>query len=249
MKLAFSQLTASAEQASFLMSRFREFGFDGLQLKGGQYSPYLDAPGCFGQTWGHVSGVASALIAGGKLDGPGLARLRGLFAFGREVGAERIVFCPAGPREGLSDDDIRGWARRLSELGAEASEAALALSVHNHNDSPVMHRGDFDTFFGAVAGGSVGLTLDTAHAALSGIEDIPSLIRDMRDVIDNFHMKDLADGRFEVLGEGGLDFEGIFAAVAGIGYEGWVSADEESGADPAGAMKQCHEFLGAGLGV
>ncbi|MHC4717340.1 MAG: sugar phosphate isomerase/epimerase family protein, partial [Planctomycetota bacterium] len=241
MKLAFSQLTASADEASFLMSRFHEFGYDGLQLKGGQYSPYLDAAGCFVETWGQVPGVASALIAGGRLDEGGLAQLRRVFAFGQEVGAERIVFCHTQPREGLTDDDIRGFARQLSDLGSEAGEAGLKLSLHNHNNSPVMHRRDFDTFFGAVVGGAVGLTLDTAHAALSGIEDIPSLIRDMRDVIDNFHMKDLAGGRFEVLGGGTLDFEGIFAAVVEIGYDGWVSADEESGADPAQAMKQCHE--------
>jgi sugar phosphate isomerase/epimerase len=91
------------------------------------------------------------------------------------------------------------------------------------------------------------LTVDTAHLVKSGVEDVAGLIRDMAPVIDNFHMKDFADGEFKVLGQGRIDFAPIFAAVRQIGYSGVVSTDEESGAELKGAMLSCVRFMRDGL--
>ena len=74
----------------------------------------------------------------------------------------------------------------------------------------------------------VGLTIDTAHLVKSGINDIN-------------------DGEFRVLGNGQIDFAPVFAAVREIGYDGWMSADEESGADVIPAMGQCFQFLSEGI--
>jgi sugar phosphate isomerase/epimerase len=246
MKLAFSQAT---DDVATLIGGFRQAGYDGLQLKPGQYAPYLDRPEQFLEAHGAAAGAAAGLIAYGPLSDEYVAHLRKVMAFGKAVGSELVVFCHNARREGLTADDIRGFARTLSPLGAEARDLGLKLSLHNHRGQPVMHAEDFEVFFDAVAGGAVGLTLDTAHAALSGIEDIAALIRRMRGVIDNFHMKDLSGESFQVLGRGRIDFAPIFDAVREIGYDGWISADEESGADPVEAMRQCHRFLAAGLGT
>lgn len=96
--------------------------------------------------------------------------------------------------------------------------------------------------------GTVGLTVDTAHLVKSGVSDIAGLIRDLRDVIDNFHLKDFADGCFRVLGTGDIDFGPVFAAILETGYDGWLSADEESGADVVEAMRQCYRFMTGRLG-
>ena len=67
--------------------------------------------------------------------------------------------------------------------------------------------------------------------------------RDFAPVIDNFHLKDYAAGEWRMLGTGGIDFEPIFAAIAAIGYDGWLSTDEESDAPLLPAMEHCLAFM------
>jgi len=240
MKLAFSRPTAEAAQQRALFDAYRGIGYDGLQLKGGQYGRYLDDAGAFAADWGEASGV----IAGGALDDAGVASLRKVFSFAEAVGTELVIFCPAGPRDPPS---VRALARRLSDLGREALARGTKLSIHNHHDSPLMGRDDFDTFFEAADGEALGLTLDTAHAVKSGIDDVAALVCNFAGVIDNFHLKDFADGQWRVLGEGGIDFEPIFQAIIDVGYDGWVATDEESGGRMLPAMKSCLAFMRHGL--
>ncbi|MBW3625587.1 MAG: sugar phosphate isomerase/epimerase [Armatimonadetes bacterium] len=242
-KLAFSKPTADPEEQRLLFSRFREAGYDGLQLKAGQYQRYLRNPDGFLEEWGSEPGAASALIAGGRLDPEGSAALRDLIAFARAVGSERIVFCHGVPREGRTPEEIREYARILSDLGEEALTSGVRLSLHHHYNQPVMHREDFDVFFGAAKEGAVGLTVDTAHLVKSGVTDIAELLRSFRSVVDNLHLKDIAEGEFRVLGHGEIDFAPVFAALREIRYEGWLCADEESGADLLGAMGSCHRYI------
>ena len=123
----------------------------------------------------------------------------------------------------------------------------MKLSLHNHHGQAVMTREDLEVFFGAIEEGAVGLTVDTAHLVKSGVTDVAGVIRDFAGVIDNFHLKDYADGQWRVLGSGAIDFEPIFAAIGDIGYDGWLSTDEESDAPLLPAMEHCVEFMKAGL--
>ena len=249
MKLAFSKPTATLDEQQQLFAHFRGVGYDGLQLKNSQYRDYFDRPERFAEEWQQVPGAGAALIIGGKLDDAGQTTLRKLFRFAEVVGTERIVFCHAQARKGLSNDDIKGFARTLSELGKEAQQRGTNLSLHHHYDQPVMHRPDFDVFFDAVDEQTVGLTVDTAHLVKSGIHNVAGVIRDFHQVIDNFHLKDYADGEWHVLGQGALDFAPIFAAIQAIAYDGWLSADEESGSELVGAMQACHDYILAGLAL
>lgn len=243
MKVAFSRPTANREEQRQLFENYRAVGYQGLQLKAGQYMPYLENPQQFCDEWGQHDGVAAGLIIGGKLDDGGIATLRKLFTFASAVGSERIIFCHGVPRSEVTDDDIKHFARLLSDLGQEAQQQGVALSLHHHYNQPVMHRADIATFFNAADADAVGLTIDTAHLVKSGIEDVAGVIREFGDVIDNFHLKDFADGDWRVLGHGGLDFDPIFAAIDDIGYKSWLCADEESGGDLLGGMRECYAVI------
>jgi inosose dehydratase len=249
MKLAFSRPTADRFEQRELFSCFRTAGFDGLQLKGDQYSASLRDPAPFLEEWGSERATASALITGGTLDPPGIAALRQVIAFASAVRSERIVFCHGVPRSQVTAAHLREYARVLGDLALEARQGGIALSLHHHHDQPVMHRSDFDQFFAATPPGSVGLTLDTAHLVKSGITEIAGLIRDFRQVIDNVHLKDFAAGEFQVLGTGGIDFDPVFAALHEIGYDGWLCADEESGADIRGGLDASRRFIQQRIGL
>ncbi len=247
MKVAFSKPTRDNPERRALFSRFRASGYDGLQLKNAQYREYIDLPARFIDAWGRETGVASGLITGGRLDAAGVATLRHMFTFAQAVGSERVIFCHSLPRQGLSSTDIAGFAKTLSDLGKEARQHGTVLSLHHHYDQPVMYRRDFDVFFDAVDDRAVTLTVDTAHLVKSGIDDIAGVLRDFREVIDNVHLKDIADGDFKVLGQGHIDFAPVFSTLDEIGYRGWLCADEESGSDLLGAMETCHQFITSAL--
>ncbi|NRF96133.1 sugar phosphate isomerase/epimerase [Paenibacillus frigoriresistens] len=246
-RLAFSRPTTVIEEQIELFDNFSKLGYDGLQLKFSQYAPYLNDPERFLEQWGHLKGVGSALIIGGNLDPQNIELLRNIYGFARRIGSEKIVYCHGISRKDVNNHDIIEYANILSELGKEAEQMGIKLSLHHHYDQPVMYRDDFDLFFENVKDCAVGLTVDTAHLVKSGIGDVAEIITSFRDVIDNFHMKDFADGDWRVLGEGMIDFIPIFQAIRSTKYDGWISADEESGGEIYKGMVSCLSYMKSGL--
>ncbi|GAC1356883.1 MAG: hypothetical protein NVS2B12_32930 [Ktedonobacteraceae bacterium] len=244
MKIAFSQPTPNTEEQHLLFSHYRAHGYTGLQLKLPQYQADIEQPERFLKRWGsEASHIASGLIIGGRLDEAGRAMLRALCAFAGAVGSERIIFCHDQPRQSVTRSDLQAYAKILSELGKEARQHGVVLSLHHHYNQPVMYRPDFAVFFEAVSDQAVSLTLDTAHLVKSGIDDIAGVIHDYQQVIDNLHIKDFADDEFKLLGQGRIDFVPVFDALHQIDYTGWLCADEESGSSCLEAMKTCAHFL------
>ncbi|NHN32668.1 sugar phosphate isomerase/epimerase [Paenibacillus sp. S3N08] len=243
-RLAFSKPTRTVEEQSLLFNSYGSCGYEGLQLKNNQYAPYLDEPERFKEQWGHLKGVGSALIAFGSLQEKDQVNLRRMIQFGKVLGTEIIVFCPADPRQEKNrKEDIAKVASVLSGLGMEAREEGIQISLHHHYNSPVMHREDFDIFFDHIEDQSIGLTVDTAHLVKSGIMDIAELVRSFRQVINNFHLKDYSNGEWRVLGQGDISFDPVFQAIHEIGFKGWVSADEESGGGITEGLGECFSYI------
>ena len=247
MKIAFSSPTANEDEQRILFGKFNEVGYDGLQLKKKQYYPHLNDPDKFKLEWGGVPGVASGLITGGNLDDKNCAFLKQVFSFAQAVGTDLVVHCISRPRAGVTKEDLQAYAAVLSDLGREAQDNGVKLSLHQHFDQPVMYLEDLDIFFNAADDGTVGLTVDTAHLVKSGINDVAGVIRDFQEVIDNYHLKDFAGGNFKVLGQGSIAFAPIFTAIKETHYSGWLSADEESGGDIVEGMEECFSYIDAQL--
>ncbi len=72
-----------------------------------------------------------------------------------------------------------------------------------------------------------GLNFDIGHFYCVG-EDPAALIVELKDHIYHFHLEDIAATRVHnhlLLGEGALDFDGIFDAMEKIGYDGFVTVE------------------------
>ena len=67
MKFAFSRPTG-ADEHRLLFETCSAAGYDGLQLKAGQYRPYLADPAAFAADWGPWPGLTAGLITGGRPD-------------------------------------------------------------------------------------------------------------------------------------------------------------------------------------
>ncbi len=147
--------------------------------------------------------------------------------------------------------DRAGWAQfgeKLTKLADYLAAAGMRLAYHHHLGTVVESGEDFERFLRST-GPSVGMTIDTGHAALGGLDTV-SLIRAHPQRVAHVHCKDvrgevfrkvkaegksflagLLDGMFTVPGDGDLDFCEAMQALAEIGYSGWIIVEAEQ--DPA----------------
>jgi len=147
------------------------------------------------------------------------------------------------------------WAHfgaRLTEVADTVAAAGLRFAYHHHLGTVVESGEDIDRFLEST-GPSVGLTVDTGHAALGGVDAV-SLIRAHPQRVAHVHCKDIRgkvfhkikaedgsflrgvlDGMFTVPGDGDLDFGKVMQALGEISYSGWIIVEAEQNpaiADP-----------------
>ncbi len=152
----------------------------------------------------------------------------------------------ATPR--LPDSDWKSFGLKLTMVADYLQEAGLRLAYHHHLGTVVEGQGDLDRLLEST-GPSVGLTVDTGHAALGGI-DTPALIaadptriahvhcKDVRSAVfnrvqaeDKSFLSGVIDGMFTVPGDGDVDFSRVMRELVRIGYSGWIIIEAEQ--DPA----------------
>jgi inosose dehydratase len=163
----------------------------------------------------------------------------------------------ATPRLSASAWDEFG--RKLTDVADYLAGAGLRMAYHHHLGTVVESQQDLDRFLKSTSR-AVGLTVDTGHAALGGI-DVLALIRDHPLRVAHVHCKDIRSrvfqrvkaegksflsgvigGMFTVPGDGDLEFAGVMQALARIGYAGWIIVEAEQ--DPAVANPRVFAALG-----
>jgi inosose dehydratase len=158
--------------------------------------------------------------------------------------------------------DAAGWklfGARVTGFADYVRSQGLRFAYHHHLGTVVERPEDLDAFL-AATGEAVGLTLDTGHAALGGIDPV-GVIRAHRGRIAHVHCKDVRSavfaeirardasfldgvlaGMFTVPGDGDLDYGAVMRALADIGYDGWIVVEAEQ--DPALADPRTFGELG-----
>lgn len=159
----------------------------------------------------------------------------------------------------LAPDDWAGFGARLTEVADYLQGEGLRLAYHHHLGTVVERPSDLSAFLRAT-GESVGLTLDTGHAALGGLDPI-AVLRQHSRRIAHVHCKDVRRevfaevrrtgmsflegvlaGMFTVPGDGDLDYGAVMSALADIAYQGWVIVEAEQ--DPAKADPRAYGQVG-----
>ncbi|MGZ6018104.1 MAG: myo-inosose-2 dehydratase [Phenylobacterium sp.] len=147
--------------------------------------------------------------------------------------------------------DTAGWQRfgaRMTGFAEYIQGQGLRFAYHHHLGTVVEGPDDLEAFLLAT-GPAVGLTLDTGHAALAGVDPLAT-IRAHPERIAHVHCKDVRTsvfsavtaagssfldgvlaGMFTVPGDGALDYGAVMRALADIGYAGWIIIEAEQ--DPA----------------
>ena len=170
--------------------------------------------------------------------------------------------CPLSNSPVLGDDERKAFGERLTKVADFIDRSGLRLAYHHHLGTVVETAEELDRFIEST-GDNVGLTLDTGHAALGGIDPL-RVIRKMPGRVAHVHCKDVRrrvfesvmkregsfldgvlEGMFTVPGDGDLHFSSLMEALAAAGYSGWIVVEAEQ--DPAIANPRA--YAGLGLGV
>ena len=254
-----------------ILADIRDLGFDGVEL-GGRFPrdpdvlrPLLADHG-LGLIGGWYSGALLERDAQAEIAALqphlGLLEAMGASAFvfaetSNAVHGRRDVPLSATPR--LAEDQWAGFGARMTEVAEYVRGRGLRFAYHHHLGTVVERAADLDALL-RHTGEAVGLTLDTGHAALGGIDSLrvihehPRRIvhvhcKDVRhEVFDRLHRDDASfldgvlAGMFTVPGDGGLGYGEIMRALAGIGYAGWIVIEAEQ--DPAQAPPRQYAQLG-----
>jgi inosose dehydratase len=161
----------------------------------------------------------------------------------------------ATPR--LDADGWKSFGARLSELADYIERQGLRFAYHHHLGTVVEGAEDLENFL-RHTGGNVGLTVDTGHASLGGIDPV-ALIRNHPARVAHVHCKDVRysvfdkvksgsfldgvlAGMFTAPGDGGLDYTQVMRALADTAYSGWIIVEAEQ--DPAVANPRQYSDLG-----
>ncbi len=154
------------------------------------------------------------------------------------------------------------WAlfgQRMTEVADYIQAQGLRFAYHHHLGTVVENADDLESLL-AMTGHSVGLTLDTGHAALGGIDALRVIARHPHRIA-HVHCKDVrrdvftrmvangssfldgvVAGMFTVPGDGGLDYARIMSALNTIDYSGWIVIEAEQ--DPVIANPRAYAELG-----
>ena len=159
---------------------------------------------------------------------------RKLFKFARAAGLRCLSADP-------SPDSFKSLDRLVKEFD-------IRIAIHNHGPRHRYNKAlhvleacePYDQRIGACA--------DLGHFIRSG-EDAVQVIRLLGKRLYGIHLKDFADMQDEtqgvILGEGHLDVEGVFAALANVNFpaDGCLSLEyEENKDDPIDDIRQCMEI-------
>lgn len=151
------------------------------------------------------------------------------------------------------------FGTRMTAVADYIESQGLKFAYHHHLGTVVENAADLQAFIDNT-GPSVGLTLDTGHAALGGVDSL-EVIRNHPQRVAHVHCKDVRwetfakakeggssfldgvlSGMFTVPGDGGLDYAEIMRALKAIDYSGWIVIEAEQ--DPKLADPRTYAALG-----
>ncbi len=252
-----------------ILGDIRDLGFEGVEL-GGKFPREPKALAA-------VLGAYGLALVGGWYSGALLkqsaeeeiAALQPHLALLKAMGSEVFVFAEtsnavhgnrAVPLSGTPQlADWSTFGARMTDVADYIAGEGLRFAYHHHLGTVVETGADVAAFIGAT-GASVGLTLDTGHAALGGVDAL-SLVRDYPERIAHVHCKDVRwdtfkasrasgasfldgvlAGMFTVPGDGGINYAPLMRALKEMRYSGWIILEAEQ--DPARADPRTYAELG-----
>lgn len=155
------------------------------------------------------------------------------------------------PDDAMSDEEFRQFAETLNQVGEITLSYGVSTCFHNHVGSLIETRAEIDRLWSLVDTSVVFMGPDTGHLAWGGVDVVP-FCRDYASAIKTMHLKDidpqvLAEGRekrwdyrtfsergiFTELGQGFVDFPGLFRILAASDLQSWLIVETDVTQQPS----------------
>lgn len=148
----------------------------------------------------------------------------------------------ARPPGGPSDDQLKGLADTLNEIGRQTIEVGVRLAPHPHIWGPMEREHEFRRIMELTDPKYVWLTLDTGHNVLGGMDPV-KIVAEYFPRLAEVHLKDTyrkyrgnhstptraqfaKKSLYTSLGVGGgVDFPGVFKVLRDRRFKGWAMFD------------------------
>jgi sugar phosphate isomerase/epimerase len=153
----------------------------------------------------------------------------------RALGAVGLRVTAGCVYEGVAREDAIRWAvENLSRLGDRAESLGIKLGFENHyrdkrwtNNDFAFHTAEFLDIFEGLRDTPVGVNFDASNQLMTG--DGPLRVLEVvKHKVWHMHASDRLPGEYThtPIGEGAVDFDGIFGCLADIGYAGFISLED-----------------------
>ncbi|WP_332664084.1 TIM barrel protein [Aeromicrobium sp.] len=142
----------------------------------------------------------------------------------------------------LDDVQWKALLTNLDRIADHAAERGVIAVVHPHIGTLVENADDVQR---VVDGSHIGFCIDTGHLAAAGADPVAITLANL-DRVKHVHLKDVdtamaakvvaneitfsdavADGMWQVLGEGDVDIRAMIEALEGAGYDGWYVLEQD----------------------
>lgn len=183
----------------------------------------------------------------------------------------------AGPADEMSPAQWQATIAGVRSIAEELAGRGLEAVFHHHVATYLETSAEIDHLLTATPPGLLGLCLDTGHAVFGGADPV-AVLRRWGERVRYVHLKDVdaralarvraealdyesavRAGVFCPLGQGCVDFAGVFDELRRIGYDGWLIVEQDvvvdesgqrssAGLTPLEAARQSRSFLRAMLG-
>jgi inosose dehydratase len=213
-----------------------------------------------------------ACISGGGLSldptkqAAAMEKFVALAKFAREAGALSIQATSPARDKVPGAAELKAFGQMLNEVGKQTAALGLPLVFHNHMNQLGEKPDEVAAILEATDPAAVKVLLDTGHWAAAGGDPVAA-VKTYAKRLEVLHIKDVrdkepgppgADGKpgkkyeFVELGQGKVNFKGVFSALRATGFAGWAVVELD--AVPAGrqakdAAVANREFLQKKVGL
>ena len=150
----------------------------------------------------------------------------------KKLGAKNISTEPGGPilnsNLGLGKKELlKVFVSEIRQVLPFAEKERISILVEPEPTLLIENSKEFMSFIGNFDSDYLKLNFDIGHFYCVH-EDPAELINRFSDYIGHFHIEDISRDRVHnhlILGEGTIDFAGIFDSIKNIGYEGYVTVE------------------------
>ncbi|HYA22196.1 MAG TPA: sugar phosphate isomerase/epimerase [Thermoproteota archaeon] len=165
----------------------------------------------------------------------------------RKCDAHYLLFSGAGGRNN-SEEEYRQNSKFIKAAAEKSRELNIRVCYHNHYQEIVDGAKGIKIVCSEVEPELLSLCVDTFWVQYAGASPV-QFIKENLDRISYLHLKDLKDKEFVELGQGVVDFQGVFKAIEGRKIEWAVVEQDRTKKTPKESMRISRLYLKEKLGL